>query len=240
MTEIRLIIQYVEVSPGKIIELSKDDKKYIFRVLRSSPGDLIFISDGKGKEFHARILDKNHLEIIKEFKYTEEYPNLTLCQALLKGEKMDFVIQKSAELGVKRIIPFVSERCILKNTNKLERWRKIAKEATEQSGGLTVPEIDSLKTFDNLINSIENGLLFWEKTEISLIDAFCELNPSKPIFLIVGPEGGFSSEEVKKALTKGIKIASLGKRILRAETASIISLSLVNFLSQNYDIIKCR
>lgn len=238
MSEIRLIIQYAEVSPGKIIELSKDDKNYLFRVLRCSKGDLISISDGKGKDFHARILDKNLLEIIKEFKYTEEYPNLILCQALLKGEKMDFIIQKSTELGVKKIIPIVSERCILKNTNKIERWRKIAKEATEQSGSSTVPEIDSLKSFDNLINSIDNGLLFWEKTETSLIDAFCELNVSKPIFLIVGPEGGFSSEEVNKALIKGIKIASLGKRILRAETASIVSLSLVNFLLQNYDIIK--
>lgn len=241
MSEIRLIIDYAEVFTGKIIELSKGDKKYLFNVLRFSPGGIVLILDGKGKSFKAKIIDKNHIEILSEDEHIKEDSlNLILCQSLLKGEKMDFIIQKSTELGVKKIIPFISERCVVKNTYKIERWKKIAKESSEQSGRLTVPEISSILAFDDLIKSIDNGLLFWEKGQNSLIDALFKLNLSNPMFLIIGPEGGFSSDEAKKALNKGIKIASLGKRILRADTAAIFSLSIVSFLLQNCDIIKTK
>ncbi|MDI6715102.1 MAG: 16S rRNA (uracil(1498)-N(3))-methyltransferase [Thermodesulfovibrio sp.] len=239
MTEIRLTISYTEIFPNKIVEISKEDRNYIFNVLRFKIGNSIIVIDGKGKSFKAKIIDKNKLEIIEEDKKDIEDPfSLILCQALLKGEKMDMIIQKATELGVKKIIPFVSERCILKNTNKIERWRKIAKEASEQSGRNFVPEISDLTNFENLINKIDNGLLFWEKEENSLISLIKELDISKPIFLLIGPEGGFSEKEILNAREKGIKTASLGKRILRAETASIVSLSILNFLLQNYDIIK--
>lgn len=239
MTEIRLTISYTEIFPNKIVEISKEDRNYIFNVLRFKIGNSIIVSDGKGKSFKAKIIDKNKLEIIEEDKKDIEDPfSLILCQALLKGEKMDIIIQKATELGVKKIIPFVSERCILKNTNKIERWRKIAKEASEQSGRNFVPEISDLTNFENLINKIDNGLLFWEKEENSLISLIKELDISKPIFLLIGPEGGFSEKEILNARETGIKTASLGRRILRAETASIVSLSILNFLLQNYDIIK--
>lgn len=239
MSEIRLFIDYAEVFKGNIVELSKEDKKYLFNVLRRFPEDIIFILDGKGKSFKAKIIDKNRIKIIDEDEnIIENELDLILCQALLKGEKMDFVIQKSTELGVKKIIPFISERSVLKKTNKIERWKRIAKESSEQSGRLVIPEINSVENFKDLIKFIENGLLFWEKAESSLIDAFYSLNISKPLFLIVGPEGGFSLEEVNEALKTGIKIASLGKKILKADTAAIVSLSLVSFLLQNYGIIK--
>ncbi|MCX7988918.1 MAG: 16S rRNA (uracil(1498)-N(3))-methyltransferase [Thermodesulfovibrio sp.] len=239
MSKIRLLIDYAEIFKGNIIELSKEDKKYLFNVLRCLPDEIIFILDGKGKIFEAKILDKSSIKIIDEHKgIVENQLDLILCQALLKGEKMDFVIQKSTELGVKKIIPFISDRCVLKHTNKIKRWKRIAKESSEQCGRLVVPEINSLENFDDLINHIDNGLLFWEKAESSLLDTFFSLDISKPLFLIIGPEGGFSLEEVNKALKKGIKIASLGQRILRAETSAIVSLSLVSFLLQNYDIIK--
>jgi 16S rRNA (uracil1498-N3)-methyltransferase len=239
MTEIRLNISYTEIFPNKIVEISKEDRKYIFSVLRLKIGNSIIVIDGKGKSFEAKIIDKNKLEIIEEDKKNIEDPfSLILCQALLKGEKMDMIIQKTTELGVKKIIPFVSERCILKNTNKIERWRKIAKEASEQSGRNFVPEITDLTNFENLISRIDNGLLFWEKEEKPLISLIKELDISKPIFLLIGPEGGFSEKEILNVREKGIKTASLGRRILRAETASIVSLSILNFLLQNYDIIK--
>jgi len=239
MTEIRLNISYTEIFPNKIVEISKEDRKYIFNVLRLKIGNSIIVIDGKGKSFEAKIIDKNKLEIIEEDKKNIEDPfSLILCQALLKGEKMDMIIQKTTELGVKKIFPFVSERCILKNTNKIERWRKIAKEASEQSGRNFVPEITDLTNFENLISKIDNGLLFWEKEEKPLISLIKELDISKPIFLLIGPEGGFSEKEILNVREKGIKTASLGRRILRAETASIVSLSILNFLLQNYDIIK--
>jgi len=239
MTEINLIISYTEIFPNKLIEISKEDRKYIFNVLRCKIGNSIIVSDGKGKSFKAKIIDKNKIEIIEEEKRdVEDSFSLILCQALLKGEKMDMIIQKATELGVKKIIPFVSERCILKNTNKIERWRKIAKEASEQSGRNIVPEISELANFNTLINKIEKGLLFWEKEEKPLISLVKELDLSKPIFLLIGPEGGFSEKEILNAKERGIKTASLGQRTLRAETASIVSLSILSFLLQNYDIIK--
>lgn len=239
MSEIRLIINYAEVSPGEIIELSREDKRYLSNVLRCARGENILILDGKGKSFRAKIIDRNHIEILGENEQLREDKfKLILCQALLKGEKMDFIIQKSTEIGVTKIIPFISERCIIKKTNKIERWRRIIKEASEQSGRLNTPDIDSIKNFDELLASINNGILFWENAKLSLVDVFFELSLSEPIFLIVGPEGGFSSDEVSRALKKELKIASLGKRILRSDTAAIISLSLVSFLCENYVIIQ--
>jgi 16S rRNA (uracil1498-N3)-methyltransferase len=241
MSAVRLVIDYAEVLPGKIIKLSKEDKKYLFSVLRLAPGGMVFILDGKGKSFQGKIIDKDYIEILKEEEHKEdERFNLILCQALLKGEKMDLVIQKSTEIGVKKIIPFVSERCVLRKTNKIERWRRIAKEASEQSGRISIPEIMSVVVFDELIKSVDNGLLFWEKEKNSLIEVLFKLNLSNPLFLIIGPEGGFSLDEIDKALNKGIKIASLGKRILRAETAAIFSLSILSFLWENVDIIKLK
>ncbi len=239
MSEIRLFITYNEIYPGKIVQLSKEDKKYLFNVMRAKAGDIITILNGKGKSFHAKIIDRGALEILNEANTTRDtYYNLVLCQSLLKGEKMDLIIQKATEIGVSKIIPFTSERSIVRVTSKLERWRKIAKEAAEQSGRLTIPEIEAVETFNNLLKLVDNGILFWERATQSLSDVFLNLNTSKPIFLIIGPEGGFTQKEVQSALNKGIVIASLGRRIIRSDTAAIVSLALISFLCDNYVIIK--
>lgn len=233
--KIRLCIQYSELSSGKVLELSLEDRKYLFNVLRCLPGTKIFVTDGKGQAFLAKILNKKHIEIIETVETcTEEDFSLILCQGLLKGEKMDMVVQKATELGVKKIIPFVSERSVVKNTKKISRWQKIAKEAAEQSGRTVVPEIAEVINFYDLINETKAGILFWEKETASLLEVLSHFNKKTQIFLFIGPEGGFSLQEVKEAEKKGIFIASLGKRILRAETASIASISIVSFLLQNY------
>ncbi len=231
MSNPRLCIQYSEIFPGKIIELSKEDRRYIFNVLRCHRRDIISIFDGRGKSFKARIIDDRKIEVIEEEKiHTENSFSIVLCQAVLKGEKMEMVIQKATELGVKKIIPFVSERCVVKEIRKIERWRKIAKEASKQAQRSIVPEISDLIFFFELIENIKNGILFWEKAETPLIQIISEINPHEDIFLLIGPEGGFTYKEVAQAEEKKIKIASLGKRILKAETASIVSVSLVSFL----------
>lgn len=232
MSQIRLCIQRCEIFPGKHLELSKEERKYLFNVLRCHPGDTLSVFDGKGKSFHARIVDLKTIEIFKEEElYTEDPFSIILCQALLKGEKMDMIIEKATELGVKKIIPFVSDRCIVRYTRKVERWMKIAKEAAEQSGRSIVPEIDNVITFSELIKTVDNGILFWEKATSPLIQTISDLN-NKKIFLLLGPEGGFSKEEVNMAEEMNIKTASLGKRILKAETASIVSVALTSFLLQ--------
>ncbi|WP_353684326.1 16S rRNA (uracil(1498)-N(3))-methyltransferase [Thermodesulfovibrio sp. 3907-1M] len=231
MSNPRLCIQYSEIFPGKNIELSREDRRYIFNVLRCHRGDIISIFDGKGKSFKARIIDDISIEVLEEEKLiTEDAFSLSLCQALLKGEKMEMVIQKATELGVKKIIPFVSERCVIKETRKTERWRKIAKEASEQAQRSIVPEINDVIFFSELIKKIKNGILFWEKAETPLIQIVSDINPHQDVFLLIGPEGGFTQKEVTQAAEKNIKIATLGKRILKAETASIVAVSLVSFL----------
>lgn len=233
MSKPRLCIQYSEIFPGKFIELSKEDRKYLFSVLRLERGDILSVFDGKGKNFLARIVDNSTVEILQEEEInSEDAFSIVLCQGLLKGEKMEMVIEKTTELGVKKIIPFVSKRCVVKQTRKIERWRKIAKEASEQSLRTIVPEITDVIDFSQLINTIQNGILFWERATMPLIQTISALNPDEDIFLLIGPEGGFAPEEVTLAEKRNIKIASLGKRILKAETSSIVSVALTSFLLQ--------
>ena len=239
MSARRICIQSSYIAPGVLLNLSMEDRKYLFNVMRCSHGDLISVTDGRGKSFKAKIINKATIEIIHEEElFTEDDFSIVLCQGILKGEKMETVIQKATELGVKKIVPFISERCVIRHTTKLERWKKIAKEATEQSGRSIIPEISDVINFSDLIKHIDNGIIFWEKERLPLIQSIHEINHKNSLFLLIGPEGGFSSEEVKQASEKGLKVASLGKRTLRAETASIVSVGIVSFLMQNYDIIK--
>jgi 16S rRNA (uracil1498-N3)-methyltransferase len=231
MTKPRICIQYCEIFPGKIIKLSSQDQKYLFNVLRCQAGDIISIFDGRGKNFQAEIIDDRSIQVLEEEElHTEDAFSIILCQAILKGEKMEMVIQKATELGVKKIIPFVSERSVVKETRKTERWRKIAKQASEQARRSIVPKVEDVTSFPELIKNIKNGILFWEKATNPLMQIIFEINPYEDIFLLTGPEGGFSEKEVVQAEKNNIKIASLGKRILKAETASIVSVSLVSFL----------
>lgn len=239
MSSVRLLIQYAPLNIGSVLKLSQEDSKYLFNVLRMKNGELIEVTDGKGSSFLAELVNSHHLKILEKVQSLSENSfSLFLCQALLKGDKMDMVVQKATELGVRKIIPFFSERSILKNTRKVDRWQKIAKEATEQSGRSLIPEISDVQSYKNLIENAENGIVFWEDSQESLTELFKYIDINNPLSLFIGPEGGFTKEEIKIAEDKGLKIASLGKRILRAETAAIAALAIVNFLMENYAIIK--
>ncbi len=239
MSTIRLAISYSNVEVNSKIKLSKEDQNYLFNVLRCQIGKFIEVTNGKGKSFKAKIVDSQHLLITEEEKFSrEDIFSIFLCQALLKGQKMELILQKATELGVKEIFPVISRNCVVKKTEKMERWQKIVKEASEQSGRSVIPKIHQLESFDSLIKRVKNGIIFWEKNGKPLNEALKELRIDEPIFLFVGPEGGFTVEEIKIADERGLQIASLGQRILRAETAAIVSVSITNFLLNNYVIIK--
>ena len=159
--------------------------------------------------------------------------NLTLVQGILKGEKMDIVIQKATELGVKEIIPAITERSQIRQTRKVDRWRKIAEEASKQSGRTMIPVVHEPIEFNSLFTVHHSlpikGFIFWEEGGVPLREAIHQFTDS-PIYLLVGPEGGFSKEEVSLAVSKGLITVSLGKRILRAETAAISAVALIQFL----------
>lgn len=239
MSSIRLIINYSPLDSGNLITLSKEDQRYLFHVLRTKKGKTIHVTDGQNNSYLAKIIDRKHIKIIeKEETNSEDSHSIFLCQSLLKGEKMDLVIQKATELGVKKIFPYFSERSIIKETRKIERWQKVAKEASEQSGRSIIPEITHLNSFENLIKNINNGIIFWERGRENLINAIENLEINLPIYLLIGPEGGFTDKEIEMAKERQLRIVSLGRRILRAETAAIVSLALTNFLIENYGIIK--
>jgi 16S rRNA (uracil1498-N3)-methyltransferase len=164
---------------------------------------------------------------------TESGLDIILAQGLLKGEKMDFVIQKATELGVTAIIPAVTERSQIRETRKHPRWKKIAEEASRQSGRTRVPEIFETCSFEDIFNcsalTSGKGIIFWEQAGEELSGILNRLSVADKICLLIGPEGGFSEKEALSASAKGFLTATLGSRILRAETAAIAAVSVIQF-----------
>jgi 16S rRNA (uracil1498-N3)-methyltransferase len=224
-----------------LISITNEKAHYLTSVLRCGKGDELIIFDGKGDCFRTTILKADRREIITEVieKFqcnAESNINITLVQGLLKGEKMDMVIQKTTELGVKEIIPVVTERSQLRETRKVARWRKIAEEASRQSGRSIIPVIHNPIKFLDILNLLRpsnkvKSLLFYEEGGMKLSEAVSSFVPRpSSLFVFVGPEGGFTKEEVFLAKEKGLLVTSLGERILRAETAAISAVALVQFL----------
>lgn len=219
--------------------ITGSDAHYLKDVMRLKAGDELELFDGSGLVYLSRVkkIEKDRIltEIISE-KKSESEPStkITLAQALPKGHKMDFIIEKCVELGVSAIIPVLTERTIGKAA-KLERWQKLAKEAAEQSGRAIVPAIDPLMTFDEVLKLKSHynlSLIPWElEKEYTLKKHFTDhpVTGSPDILLLIGPEGGFSQKEVAAAKKAGFTSISLGKRILRTETAGMATIAAINY-----------
>ena len=217
----------------------RDEKAhYLFSVLRCKTGEGLIVTDEKGCSYTAQILSASKKEVAIEITgdyilNTESNLDIILIQGLLKGEKMDFVIQKTTELGVSAIIPVITERSQLRETRKHPRWKKIAEEASRQSGRTRIPEIFETYSFKDIFDipalTSGKGIIFWEQGGEKLPAVTSRLSHADKIFLLIGPEGGFSEEEVLLASEKGFITATLGSRILRAETASIAAVSIIQF-----------
>ena len=207
-------------------------------VLRLKPLDRIIVLDNSGWEFEVEIerITKEQAKgkvINKKPGQEEPHIKITLYQALLKSDKFELVLQKGAELGVTAFVPFISERCVARkeSASKIERWRKIIQEAAEQSERLILPVLYPLISFNDACKSVKQpALLLWEEEKNVSLKETLQNPPFKNISslsLFVGPEGGFPEQEKKLAQQHGISIASLGKRILRAETAGLAAISAI-------------
>ncbi len=225
------------------ILLPSDKARHVVSVIRCKKDDEITVFDGRGRSYLAKIagIQKKSvsIDIIQEFMIdTESSANLVLCQGILRGEKMDLVIQKTTELGIKQVIPLISGCCQVKETRKTPRWRKIAEEAAEQCGRSVVPGISEPQKFADFFEtsiSAESpqGIIFWERGGLSPDVALEKIGPTEaPLFLCIGPEGGFMQSEVEMAESRNFLRATLGPRILRAETASMVAVALVQFLAE--------
>jgi 16S rRNA (uracil1498-N3)-methyltransferase len=250
MTRRRFYAPPTAFSPDeKSATLSPEETRHLRDVLRLHPGDQIYVFDGVGREFHCVVeiiaKDSTELRVISEVEPTRsESPlHLTLAIALLKGEKFDLVIQKATELGAKRIVPLETERADIRLRDskdaqkRVTRWQRIALEAAKQSGRAYVTEISAPLTLSSLVMSAGKEkkpstesahLMFAERSGTSVAEAtksFAE-QPTE-IVALVGPEGGWTDEEIELAREGGWKIVTLGGRTLRAETAAIVVLALL-------------
>jgi 16S rRNA (uracil1498-N3)-methyltransferase len=223
---------------GEGIALQSREARYILVVLRLAPGDEVTVFDGEGREYRTALFDDYeggvYLSIQEELNPERESPvRITLGQGLLKGEKMKFVIQKATELGVDRIIPLVSSRSIPlvegeRETLRIERWRRISQEAAKQCGRTVVPEVAPIQELGDFFSQGEGTrIILWEGEPTPLREVIEKIDPKGGITLLIGPEGGFSEREVSMAQTSGFLVAGLGQRILRAETASLSVLSIL-------------
>ncbi len=217
-----------------------EDVNHITRVLRYSVGDDITCSDGMGNDYLARIetIDKTKIfcEVIEKSKaQTEPNIKVILIQGIPKAAKMDYIIQKTTELGISEIYPCEMSRCVAKidNHKKIERWQKISREAAKQSGRGIVPVIH------NAIN-VSEAIEILKDADVSFVPYECdEGNTLRPILIgakepqtvayMIGPEGGFDKTEIDKIIKSDIHTVSLGKRILRTETAGEAVLSMIMY-----------
>ena len=205
------------------------DKEILYqlkKVLRANDGYEFRLVDNNQNVFLCELKDNNAL-VKEELNENNELDvDITVILALIKNDKMDFALQKLTELGVKRIVPYKAYRSVVKEgkaNNKLDRFKKIVKEASEQSHRNIIPEICDyvdIKDLDKYKSEI--NLVAYEKND-DVVNSF----KGKSITLIIGPEGGFDLDEINKIIAMGYKPISLGKRILRAETAAIYLSSII-------------
>lgn len=222
--------------------VSDEDYRYLVRVLRLGVGARVTLFDGHGGEADAVItrLGPRAVELKVEARRQAEKPAgplLTLIQALARGEKLDLVVQKATELGVGRIIPVTTERAVprletMRATSRRVRWQKIAREAARQSGRNDVPEVEPVTSLANALAAAPRDalkLLLWEEARNSRLRSALPSKPPPGIVVAVGPEGGFSADEVAHAKEAGFVAVGLGPRILRTETASLAALAMIGY-----------
>lgn len=207
-------------------------------VLRLKPGDHIIVLDNSGWEFEVEIerITKEQISakvISRRPGLGEPVVKIALYQALLKSDKFELVLQKGVELGVTEFVPFISARCVVRteSAGKIERWRKIIQEAAEQSERLILPVLHPLITFDAACRTAKRpSVLLWEEEKCASLKQTLQNPPfkdAKELSLFVGPEGGFPEPEKELAKQSGFSVASLGHRILRAETAGLAAISAI-------------
>lgn len=231
-----------------MVVLASDEAQHMRGVLRLKAGDDVFVFDGMGREYLCRIeslrRDEAALSLLEEVEPAspESSLDLTLALALLKGEKFDLVVQKATELGVTRIVPLTTKLSDIRLRDERDtekrtlRWRRIALEAAKQSGRARLPLIEEPQAFASLIESVQAGtdnpcLMFAERGGHSLEQGF-EPSSARPQSLtaLIGSEGGWTEEEIQAACAQDWQVITLGGRILRAETAAIAILALLQHL----------
>lgn len=236
------------VSPEQIDEqfvtIRGNDVNHIKNVLRMKAGEELLVSNGLDRDYFCQIETITDEEIKakilqEDFEGTELPTELYLFQGLPKADKMELIIQKAVELGVYEIIPVATKRCVVKleekkAASKIARWQQIAEAAAKQSKRRIVPQISNVMTFGEAVrsaSSMEIKLIPYELADgMERTKALIEgIQPGQDIAVFIGPEGGFEEAEIDKALAAGIEPVTLGKRILRTETAGFTVMAWIMY-----------
>lgn len=241
----------IDINNRRII-IAGSDVNHVKNVLRMKPGEEISVSNGvDGKEYRCGILTLEQERIVCELRFVKEdgvelSSKVYLFQGLPKGDKMELIVQKAVELGVYQIIPVAAKRCVVKLDEKkagakIARWQGIAEAAAKQSKRAIIPQVTKVLDFTQAVKvaadmdvrmipyELAEGM---EKTR-ELMDS---LKPRQSIAVFIGPEGGFEETEIQEALANGIEPVTLGKRILRTETAGLTVLSWIMYRLEGRDI----
>lgn len=234
---------FVDPVQGDIATVTGADAHHLSRVLRVRMGEKLTLCDGRGTDYFGEVsaVSADAVQVtILERAATIAEPTLavTLYQGLPKSEKMDFIVQKAVELGVSRIVPVMTGRSIVRlkadeAAKKQARWQKIAAEAAGQSGRGVIPKVGEVLSFSNAVKMLgeENAIVCYEGGGIP-ISKTVDVD-TKSLSIFIGPEGGFDLTEIEQLTEVGVRAVTLGNRILRCETASLVALSVIMQLSGN-------
>ncbi len=239
----RFFTETISESAGTI---TGDDAKHISRVLRMKIGDSLTVCDTKGSDYDCMIESVSDqqvaLKVLRVYQ-SESEPSVKvhLYQAMPKGDKLELIIQKAVELGVDSVTPIMTKRCVSKPdpksmTKKLERYNRIALEAAKQSGRGKVPKVLPMLEYKEALSEIQKSscpILFYENATAPAKEVIAQGNQKHDISVLIGSEGGFEEEEVALAKQSGCHVLSLGKRILRCETAPLAALAIIMFETGN-------
>lgn len=228
----------IDITPGTSINAKEEVAHYLYSVLRVRAGQSITVFGPGGVSVTAEVVSVRRgrvgLQVLEALPVREDTgPDIVLVQGLLKGAKMDMVIQKAVELGASRIVPVITQRSQVRQTRKGARWSKIAQEAARQCGRTSVPGLGDPIEFSRFLDNAEgedglNGFVFYEDEQRVISPG--DRRGSSVVHVLVGPEGGLVDNEVAAAAAAGFVPRGLGSNILRAETAAIASLAIVRFI----------
>jgi len=221
---------------GEELTLDEYAAHHLLKVLRFPQGQSITLFNGDGFNYSAEVLETNKHCMVKllskDANPSESMLNLTLAQGIAKGEKMDFLMQKAVELGVNKIIPIMTERCVVKLSGdklvkRTKHWKKIVIGACEQSGRSVIPEVASPIGLDEFLQQPSvNGFVLHHRSEQTLL----EVAVVNKATILIGPEGGLSEAEIAQATKSSYQSLLLGPRVLRTETASLAAIANMQLL----------
>ncbi len=226
------------LAEGSRLTLDKDSSHYLLHVLRLKPGNALVMFNGNGYEYNARLEEATKkqatISILEQLSPRRESPlHIEIGQGIARGERMDFVLQKSVELGVSRVTPLWTQRSQVRLDEKrlakrLAHWQGVVVSACEQSGRLRLPDIRPPADLDNWLDTPAEGLrlVLSPYSEKTLKD----LQPASHVRVLVGPEGGLEEREIRAAEANGFQAVRLGPRILRTETAALATLTALQVL----------